>query len=140
MGQFKDIGMKLTPQRLAILECLEGNTAHPSAEDIFNEVRQNYPTMSFATVYNTLEALKERGHVTELSIDRRRRRYDPETRPHHHLMCVVCGTIKDVHESFSLKLPESKREHFRVLGSQVEFYGICPDCDQKIKEEKKEVA
>jgi Fur family peroxide stress response transcriptional regulator len=133
-NNIKNIGMKLTPQRLAILACLEGNTAHPSAEDIYKEVRHQYPTMSFATVYNTLEALKERGQVVELSIDPRRRRYDPDTRPHHHLICLLCGTIRDVHESFRLALPEDKQEHFRILGSQVEFYGICPDCDKKNKQ------
>jgi len=132
---YKDIGIKLTPQRLAILACLEGNTTHPSADDIYKEVRKQYPTMSFATVYNTLEALKEHGQVSELSVDSRRRRYDPDTKPHHHMMCVVCGAIKDVHESFRLVLPEKERKQFRILDSRVEFYGICPHCDMKTKTE-----
>ncbi|MFZ2197327.1 MAG: transcriptional repressor, partial [Thermodesulfovibrionales bacterium] len=57
MNKYRNIGFKLTPQRLAILSYLEGNKEHPSAEEIFRAVSDQYPTMSFATVYNTLAAL-----------------------------------------------------------------------------------
>ena len=75
MEQYRDIGFKLTPQRLAILDYLDGNTNHPSAEEIFGAVKTKFPTMSFATVYNTLEALRDRGKVLELTIDPSRKRY-----------------------------------------------------------------
>ncbi len=138
MIKYKDIGFKLTPQRMAIMDILEDNTSHPSADEIFARVRETYPTMSFATVYNTLEALTERGRVVELSIDPRKRRYDPNTAPHHHLMCVVCGAISDIYEDFNLVLPEAEQGRFRIIESHVEFYGVCPKCDAK--EEGKEVA
>ncbi|MBT9168785.1 MAG: Peroxide operon regulator [Syntrophomonadaceae bacterium] len=67
MEKYKDIGLKLTPQRLAILDCLDGNKEHPSAEDIYKDVSKRFPTMSFATVYNTLEALRQRGGILELT-------------------------------------------------------------------------
>jgi Fur family peroxide stress response transcriptional regulator len=137
MINYNDIGMKLTPQRIAILDCLDGDTTHPSAEDLYERVLEKLPAMSFATVYNTLEALRERGHVTELSIDPRKRRYDPDTRPHHHMLCVSCNAIRDVHSKFDLALPETEQGRFRILGSHVEFYGLCQDCD--IKNMKKEV-
>ena len=61
MEKYRRIGLKLTPQRLAILQYLEGNTDHPSAEMIYSVVKKKYPMMSFATVYKTIEALKKSG-------------------------------------------------------------------------------
>ena len=89
-------GLKLTPQRLAILDFLDGNSSHPSAEEVFSAVKEKYPTMSFATVYNTLDILKQRGDLLELTIDPYRKHYDPDTRSHHHILCSKCGKIGDV--------------------------------------------
>lgn len=129
MERYRDIGFKLTPQRLAILEYLEGNSKHPSAEEIYGAVKGSFPTMSFATVYNTLEALKDKGKIQELTIDPERKRYDPNTGSHHHLICVKCRQIVDVMRSFDLQLPEGEMGGYRLLGSHVEFYGICQKCD-----------
>jgi Fur family peroxide stress response transcriptional regulator len=60
-------GFKMTPQRIAILDFLEGNTGHPSAEDIYKEIKKKHPTVSFATIYNTLETLKKRREIVERS-------------------------------------------------------------------------
>lgn len=128
MERFRDIGLKLTPQRLAILEFLNGNKNHPSAEEIFGAVKDRFPTMSFATVYNTLEALREKGKVLELTIDPARKRYDPNLEHHHHLICVRCGRIKDVFKEFDLELPDAERESFELMGSHVEFHGLCSKC------------
>jgi Fur family peroxide stress response transcriptional regulator len=128
MERFRDMGMKLTPQRLAILEFLEGNTRHPSAEEIFGAVKDRFPTMSFATVYNTLEALKARGKLLELTIDPARKRYDPNPENHHHLMCIRCGKIKDIFRTFELEISDKERGSYELVGSHVEFYGVCPKC------------
>lgn len=130
MGKYREIGIKLTPQRLAILECLEGNTRHPSAEDIYRSVKRRFPTMSFSTVYNTLEALRERGKVLKLSVDPERKRYDPDTSEHHHLVCVRCGRIVDVRADYRLQVPAREREGFEVTGNHIEFHGICAECKQ----------
>ncbi len=122
------MGLKLTPQRMAILEYLEGNTEHPSAETVYRAVKQRFPTMSFATVYNTLERLRERGGLLELTIDPSRKRYDPNTDPHHHLICLKCKRIVDVKADFKLNVPEEQRKDFKVTGTHVEFYGVCPEC------------
>ena len=135
MEKFRSMSMKLTPQRLAIFEFLEGNKNHPSAEEIYREVKQKYPMMSFATVYNTLEALKARGNVTELTIDPARRRYDPDTGYHHHLICTRCRKIIDIHAEFLIDIPETDRASFEIEGNHVEFYGVCPDCKANKKEE-----
>jgi Fur family peroxide stress response transcriptional regulator len=128
MEQYRDIGFKLTPQRLAILDYLDGNTSHPSAEEIFGAVKTKFPTMSFATVYNTLEALRDRGKLLELTIDPARKRYDPNTNPHHHLICIKCGTVKDIHKEFKLDVSKEVGDSFQVMGSHIEFYAICPNC------------
>lgn len=131
MDKFRNIGLKLTPQRLAILEYLEGNKGHPSAEDIYTEIRKSYPTLSFATVYKTLETLKKNGYILELTIDRDRRRFDPDTGTHHHLMCVNCRKIVDIHKDFAVSVPDEEKDDFDIVGNHIEFYGICPVCKTK---------
>ncbi len=128
MEKYKDIGLKLTPQRLAILDYLDGNKEHPSAEDIYKGVSKRFPTMSFATVYNTLEALRQRGGILELTIDPDKKRFDPNTKPHHHLICVKCKKIVDIYNNYKLAVPEDKTEGFELVGNHIEFYGICPKC------------
>lgn len=129
MRRYKDLGIKLTPQRLAILEYLEGNTDHPSAEDIFKAVSVDFPTMSLATVYNTLDTLRNRGYLTEVTIDPDKKRFDPCTEQHHHLLCRSCKKVVDVKLSFSLELPAQARGDFSITGNHVDFYGICPECN-----------
>jgi len=125
------MAFKLTPQRMAILKYLEGNEEHPSAESIYQEVKKKFPTMSYATVYNTLEMLKKRGRVLELTIDPDRKRYDPNTEEHHHLICRGCSKIVDIHLKFSFDLTGIETEGFSLTGNHIEFYGICPDCKRK---------
>jgi Fur family transcriptional regulator, peroxide stress response regulator len=131
INKYKKLGIKLTPQRLAILDYMEGNTKHPSAEEIFSAVAKRYPTMSFATVYNTLETLTSRGKLTKLTIDPDKRRFDPDTSPHHHLICIKCSSIQDVRVNYRLTLPEGERAGFEITGNHIEFYGICRSCNQE---------
>jgi len=126
-------GYKRTPQRLAIFDYLEGNTSHPSAEDIYRAVSKRYQSMSFATVYNTLNMLAKTGTVRELTIDPARKRYDPDTSNHHHLLCVLCGKIMDVPDRIPLSLPDDLASDFTMLGSHIEFYGHCAACVKKRK-------
>ena len=128
MTKFRNIGFKLTPQRIAVLEYLENNTEHPSAETVYRNISKTFPTMSFATVYNTLAALRDRGHLLELTIDADKRRYDPNTNPHNHLICKRCGKIIDIHMEYMLQVPENLRGDYEITGNHIEFYGVCPEC------------
>lgn len=128
MEKYRQLNIKLTPQRLAILRYLEGNKEHPSAERIYKSVQKEFPTMSFATVYNTLEALKNIGNVQELKIDPSKKRYDPDMSNHHHLICNKCKTIRDIHKDFEISLPDNLTGGFDILGNNIEFYGICEKC------------
>ncbi|OPY13544.1 MAG: Transcriptional regulator PerR [Syntrophus sp. PtaU1.Bin005] len=136
MKDAKLTGLKLTPQRLAILEYLSGNREHPSAADIYAAVSEKFPTMSFATVYNTLKALRDRDHVLELAIDGGKRRYDPETIRHHHLICTECRKIVDIYVEFDLSVPEAERDGFDIAGNHVDFYGVCRNCRESGSEQK----
>lgn len=126
-------GFKRTPQRLAILAYLEGNTSHPSAEEIFHAVGGKDQTLSFATVYNTLNTLSRAGALRELTIDPSRKRYDPNTGAHHHIICVACKKVVDVPEEISIDLPQEVAQNFSILGNHIEFYGICPVCTKAQK-------
>ncbi len=133
--QDKEAGRRLkrTPQRLAILEYLKGNTSHPSADEIYRSVSKKYQSMSFATVYNTLNVLTRQGTLRELTIDPARKRYDPDTSRHHHFICVRCGKIFDVPEEIRVELPKTVLENFTVEGHHIEFHGYCPQCRKKRK-------
>jgi Fur family peroxide stress response transcriptional regulator len=124
-------GFKRTPQRLAILDYLEGNTLHPSAEDVYRAVTKKYFSLSFATVYNTLNTLAQSGAVRELTIDPERKRYDPNTEPHHHLICATCKKVIDVFEDVPVGIPKHLEKEFSNSGNHVEFYGHCSACRKK---------
>ncbi len=128
MEKYKHLGLKLTPQRLAILSYLDGNKEHPSADDIYRAMSKDFPTMSFATVYNTLETLRDKGGLLELTIDPNKKRYDPNTAPHHHLICIKCRKIVDIHKEFSISVSDEMTEGFDLIGNHIELYGICPKC------------
>ena len=125
---YRGLGLKLTPQRMAIMAFLEGNVQHPSADDVYRAVKRAFPTMSFATVYNTLETLKQRGTLIELTGDPDKKRFDPNTAPHHHLICTGCRKIVDVMADIQLDADESAFAGFQVTGKHIEFTGLCPDC------------
>ncbi len=84
--------------------------------------------MSLATVYNTLDALKTKGTISELTIDPCRKRYDHETTPHHHLICMKCKKIVDIHGEYDLNISDEQKEGFKIVGNHVEFYGLCKEC------------
>jgi len=128
--KYRGKGFKLTPQRIAILKFLEGNTSHPTAEDIYTEIKKRYPTVSFATVYNTVQVLRDKGELLEITIDPARKHFDPNPAPHHHIMCTGCGRIGDVFVDYSaaLNLPDEVTSQFTTTGNHIDFYGVCNAC------------
>ena len=131
--KYKNMGLRLTPQRIAILKYLDGNTSHPTADNIYRDVKQTYPTLSFATVYNTLQTLREHGEVMEVTIDPIRKHYDPNTSPHHHVICISCNDLWDVFVDYSdvLKLPSNVAKGIKTVGVHVDFYGLCKNCQKE---------
>lgn len=133
IAKYKDKGLRLTPQRIAILKYLDGNTSHPTADNIYRDLKQTNPTLSFATVYNTLQTLREHGEVMEITIDPVRKHYDPNTSPHHHVICISCNDLWDVFVDYSdvLKLPSNVAKGIKTVGVHVDFYGLCKNCQKE---------
>ena len=126
LRKLKESGLKITPQRLAVVEILEGNTGHPSAQNIYQEAKKRYPMMSFSTVYKTLKVLDEVGEIQQLSIAEDRVNFDPDTHPHHHFLCKKCGKIYDIQETSNFH--KSRINGHQVHKTQVFYYGICSEC------------
>ena len=133
-------GLKITPQRRLILELLAQDAGHPSAEDIYQRVAAAMPTVSRATVYNTLHELVALGALSEVQdLSENRLRYDTHTGIHHHLFCTRCHTLVDIHHDFeALHLAPEEAAGYQILKHQVTFYGLCPQCQQQEAAEKKQ--
>jgi Fur family peroxide stress response transcriptional regulator len=128
----KSLGLKATPQRLAILDFLDGNTSHPTAEDVYQALKPCYPSLSLTTVYNTLEVLQKAGKVVELTISPFRRHYDPDIVFHHHFFCRSCQRITDLTGDFSNPIHPKMPDGFKLEETILHCYGLCPEC-QKVK-------
>src|SRR6478736_5781449 len=89
-------GLKLTPQRIAIVRELATDESHPTAQELYDRLRPALPTMSFATVYNTLDALTAAGLCAALSLSPGSGRFDPNMEAHHHAVCDGCGAVTDI--------------------------------------------
>lgn len=126
--KYKKLGFKLTTQRLAILEYLDGNTSHPSAYDIYKFIKKKFPIISFATIYNTLKKLEQNNLLIELNIDANKKRFDPNIIPHHHIICIKCKKIKDIFASFDIKLSSKEKGDYEIISNNIEFYGYCYKC------------
>jgi Fur family peroxide stress response transcriptional regulator len=129
--KLRALGLKVTPQRLAILDILEGNRLHPSAEKIYRRIVGKYPGVSLATVYNTLSKLVEAGEIRELDIDPRKKRFDPDTSLHHHFFCRTCGAVYDVDPNIPFRADLKKIEGHQVEETQVNFKGLCKACSKR---------
>jgi Fur family peroxide stress response transcriptional regulator len=129
----RDQGFKVTPQRLAIYQALASTKSHPSAEMIFNELQPIYPTMSLATVYKTIEILKELNLVQILNAGEDSFRYDARTESHPHIRCLACGRVDDLdhvnHGDFISQV--SGKTTYKITGQQFYFYGVCPKCQNQ---------
>lgn len=129
----RDNGCKVTPQRLAVYDMLSHTTEHPTAEMIYQKVKEQYPTMSFATVYKSVEIFSKLGVIQVLNTGEDSFRYDVKTSEHPHIKCTKCGRVNDV-SHLDARAVESLVENetgFKVNGHQFYFYGICPDCQKK---------
>jgi len=127
----KKIGLKVTPQRLSILQMIQGDRTHPSAEKIYHEISKKFPGISFATVYNTLAKLVEVGEIQQLDIDPDKKRFDPYTSLHYHFYCKTCGKVYDVDYDISLTPDVKKIAGHHVEAIQLNFKGVCKDCTKK---------
>jgi Fe2+ or Zn2+ uptake regulation protein len=116
-----------TIQRLAILEYLEGTRSHPTADEVHTAVAERFPSISRATVYNTLEALSRAGAIVQLTVDRSATRYDADLSPHVHFRCRLCGRVYDIPVESENRLGAEVAGH-RVESVRTYAYGVCSSC------------
>ena len=123
-------GFKVTPQRIAIYNVLYGQNDHPTAEMIYQNLRKEYPTMSLATVYKTMEIFERIGLVKVLDMGDDCSRYDWDTHNHPHLRCTQCNRVEalDGIDVEKIQADVERLSEYRVTGQQLAFEGICPDC------------
>jgi len=127
-------GLSVTHQRLAIFEALASSREHPSAEQLHKAVQRRIPTLSLATVYKNLEALKAIGAVVDVNPLHEQARYEsalPGTgagHPHHHLVCTSCKKVRDLHDSELDRLRVRDPQGFDVRAVRVQAEGLCPEC------------
>jgi Fe2+ or Zn2+ uptake regulation protein len=128
----RQLGKPLTVQRRTVLEVLLRRSDHPTTEDIYDQVEQQLPRVSRATVYRALETLVEFGLAIRVSHPGSATRYDSNTHRHHHLVCARCGKIRDFEAASldRLRIPDTKALGFRVRDYSVDIRGICVGCTE----------
>lgn len=126
----KETGIKVTPQRSEILEILSNTRSHPGVENIYQQVREKFPSVSLATVYKTVELFVRRGIIQELCITRDVSRYDARVEPHPHVTCISCGKVEDVEGLPLENLIESAERvtGYKIMKEETMYFGYCKDC------------
>ncbi|MBI9081374.1 MAG: transcriptional repressor [Pseudodesulfovibrio sp.] len=126
-----DMSFRLSKQRKVILEELQKVTSHPTADEVFVMVRKIIPRISLGTVYRNLEFLCTKGLVLKLGAPGEQKRFDGTPEPHPHIRCAVCTRVVDVECEIEIPvIPDSCTSGYKILNTNVEFVGICPQCQQ----------
>jgi Fur family ferric uptake transcriptional regulator len=123
----------MTRQRQVILEELRATDQHPSADDLYGMVRQKMPRISLGTVYRNLEILTELGEIQTIALAGNLKRFDGIAHTHYHMRCIQCDRLVDAPMEVidSLERALQDQTEFQILGHQLEFTGICPDCQAR---------
>jgi len=125
--RLRDSGISPTVQRMAVLEFLESTRSHPTADEVFQAIRKTYPTISKATIYNTLDALTRAGTILRLTIDPGASRYDADLDPHVHFRCRICRKTYDI-APLATETHEDYVDGHRIESVRTYAYGICVEC------------
>ena len=133
IGQLREKGLKITPQRLAVIDALVENRHKLSgATLIYQETRKKLKSISLSTVYATLKEFSEQGLIKALEFDRMENRYDGNLSEHINLICKRCGAISDFDLPSSIEPKDIMRKSgFVVTDNRMEYYGYCRDCLKK---------
>ena len=135
LQQLRNKGVRITPQRVAMLEFLASVDTHPTAEEIYKALTTDNPQVSVATVYNNLNMFIKEGVIRELTYGDNASRYDFDLGQHYHAVCDVCGKVVDLYYPVLEDVEKAAVQltGFKVRGHRMEVYGVCPDCQKKQK-------
>ncbi|MEO8877376.1 MAG: Fur family transcriptional regulator [Polyangiaceae bacterium] len=151
LERLRNEGLKLTAQRRAIVEQFAADESHPTAQELFERLRGAFPKMSFATVYNTLDALAHAGLSSTLRFspashasggrEANAARFDPNIEPHHHAVCDRCGSVTDIPaRTLGPDAPRALNETapgFALRSVERIYRGLCSSCTKAEKKSKK---
>ena len=120
----------LTKQREVVLQVIRNAMEHLTANEVFDHAKQLLPSISFATVYNSLRFLKEAGHITEINFGNGATRYDRINSRHDHAICTKCGKLVDIEMDHPVELVSQAAAYSNFKPESLEFTlrGLCPDC------------
>ena len=124
---------RLTKQRKEVYEAVSGRRDHPTATEIFIDVKDRMPTISLATIYNCLEALTQVGLVRQVNLHREPSRFCPNVKEHGHFFCGECGAVMDVDFRGNEEILSALRLPKGAVVKELEFSlsGSCPECSRK---------
>jgi Fur family ferric uptake transcriptional regulator/Fur family peroxide stress response transcriptional regulator len=122
----------LTKQREVVLQVIRDVKEHLTANEVFDRAKQLLPTISFATVYNSLRFLKDAGHIGEISFGNGASRFDALTSRHDHAICTNCGKLVDMEIELPGEIVElaTKFSKFKLESIELTLRGLCPECNK----------
>jgi len=128
MQEIQDLG--LTRQREVVLRVIRDANAHLTANEVFSAAKTLLPSISFATVYNSLRYLKDAGHIAEIKFGDGASRFDRTTHRHDHAICTVCGKLVDIEMDIPGKIIKRAAKYTKFKPESIEFTlrGKCPEC------------
>ncbi len=139
VDRLRNRSVRVTPQRLAIAEAVLNSSDHPTVQQIYERVRDHFPSMTLATIYSTLGVLERSGLIQELPFERMSR-YEPNMDPHVNLVCIGCETVMDADAGQEAVVRLRNRilneSDFQVEWQRVDFYGWCPNCSAEKRQEE----
>jgi len=124
----KEYDLKVTPQRVAIVEELYSN-GHMNIDDLYKNLLEKFPSISLATIYKNVNAMVEKIFLNEVKIPEAKSVYELAKDEHSHLVCKSCGKIEDIHiDTSSLEDSLSSVSKFKIENTAVVFSGTCKNC------------
>lgn len=127
---FNEHNIRSSVYRLKIFEYLINERTHPTAEEIYTQLKKEFPAVSPATVYNTLRYFMDKKIIQQINIEKNEARYDATLSWHGHLKCLGCGRVFDLHIE-NLKL--NGLEGFEIFEKHLDLKGLCPECLKRKK-------
>ena len=124
----------LTKQREVVLRVIRDAHEHLTANEVFGRAKELLPSISFATVYNSLRFLKDAGHIAEISFGNGASRFDRITHRHDHAICTSCGKLVDIEMEHPAEIIKKAARQSKFKPESLEFTlrGLCPECVSKV--------
>ena len=134
LKSMKQSDRRMTQQRKTILEVLRNTKTHPSADEIYELVKQKLPRISLGTVYRNLEVLAELGIIQVLELSGSLKRFDWDPNKHYHIRCIRCDRVENAPIAPMNRLENKIYEStvFEIIGHNLEFTGLCPQCTESM--------